>query len=646
MATYEKIANLKGPKGNGVTNPRLSGDSLVLDVMDGTVKTGEVNLGSVRGLKGLGIANPRIVGDNLVADLKDGDTTTGTVTIGDVRGPVGPRGPLPTIAGTASTGDPGTPVQVTVTPTETGGAFAFRVPRGDIGATPTLTFTEPLNLAPGSQPLVNITQPTPGSYRVQFGLVQGAAGAASQSIKDTEISLQSSWSSQKTRGEIDALIDDSAVSTTHVYSSDKSTAVAVSAAQDAASGLIQPDPSPTAVYSSLMTDSKISGAIGAYVPAWGNLSGKPGSFPPSAHTHAAVDVTSGVFAAARLPAATEAAQGALEIATTAEIITGTDAVRAVTPRGIKQGYNLAPWRPDTVIIGSSNATGGATQWPAKVCAMMGWTERNFAVGGGAFSQNFSTMIDNASASTDFANADVGQVFIVDASNDTRAGTTIGTAVANVFQKAKATFPNARIICLPEIWPPDTTNVSTVPGGFQVWWWDKLAEHTDVMRRAARLYGIDYIDDSWTWFLGMTDLQKPNEVHLTTEGHTLIAQYVRSWLAGNDVRGRRPWTKVPATGGYYSTDDGLLSAGRGLRVIAEGNTVTARGLMSAAGTTAPDSDWAVVPSGFRPCFLTSIVLTQHSSGLVVPAKIYSNGTIRSNPGTNGGVFYVDATWQRA
>ena len=55
---------------------------------------------------------------------------------------------------------------------------------------------------------------------------------------------------------------------------------------------------------------------------------------PLTHTHAAGDVTSGTFAPARLPAATEAAIVAIEIATIAEVAAGTDNVRAVTALGI------------------------------------------------------------------------------------------------------------------------------------------------------------------------------------------------------------------------------------------------------------------------------------------------------------------------
>jgi hypothetical protein len=60
-----------------------------------------------------------------------------------------------------------------------------------------------------------------------------------------------------------------------------------------------------------------------------------GDFAAASHTHAASDVTSGTFDPARLPAATDTAQGAVELATTAEALTGTDTTRAVTAAGVK-----------------------------------------------------------------------------------------------------------------------------------------------------------------------------------------------------------------------------------------------------------------------------------------------------------------------
>jgi hypothetical protein len=53
------------------------------------------------------------------------------------------------------------------------------------------------------------------------------------------------------------------------------------------------------------------------------------------HTHATTDITSGVFSTARLPAATDTTVGVVELATNAEVVTGTDTNLAVTPAGVK-----------------------------------------------------------------------------------------------------------------------------------------------------------------------------------------------------------------------------------------------------------------------------------------------------------------------
>ena len=58
------------------------------------------------------------------------------------------------------------------------------------------------------------------------------------------------------------------------------------------------------------------------------------------HTHAAADVTSGTFAPARLPAASETAIGAVERATVAEVAAGTDSTRYVSPAGLNSVTDL------------------------------------------------------------------------------------------------------------------------------------------------------------------------------------------------------------------------------------------------------------------------------------------------------------------
>jgi len=61
----------------------------------------------------------------------------------------------------------------------------------------------------------------------------------------------------------------------------------------------------------------------------------------TAHVHAAADITTGVLGTALLPAATDTAVGAVELATSAEVVTGTDTTRAATPAGVKAAVTAA-----------------------------------------------------------------------------------------------------------------------------------------------------------------------------------------------------------------------------------------------------------------------------------------------------------------
>ena len=59
------------------------------------------------------------------------------------------------------------------------------------------------------------------------------------------------------------------------------------------------------------------------------------------HTHAASAITTGTLDAGRLPAASDTEVGAVELATDAEAIAGTDTTRAVTPAGVKVAVEAA-----------------------------------------------------------------------------------------------------------------------------------------------------------------------------------------------------------------------------------------------------------------------------------------------------------------
>lgn len=73
---------------------------------------------------------------------------------------------------------------------------------------------------------------------------------------------------------------------------------------------------------------------------------------PTTHNHTAAQITSGTFTPALLPAATEAAQGAVELATTAEVTTGTDSTRAVTAAGVKAAIDAKVYDASVITTGT------------------------------------------------------------------------------------------------------------------------------------------------------------------------------------------------------------------------------------------------------------------------------------------------------
>lgn len=122
-----------------------------------------------------------------------------------------------------------------------------------------------------------------------------------------------------------ATIDDGAASSLTVWSSSK-TDTEIKAAVAAVV-----DNAPAA----LDTLNELAAALGDDPNFATTIVTSLGGKAPLVHTHAAGDIVSGVIAPARLPSATDAAAGIVELATTAEATTGTDTARAVTPAGVK-----------------------------------------------------------------------------------------------------------------------------------------------------------------------------------------------------------------------------------------------------------------------------------------------------------------------
>ena len=387
MATYEKIANLKGPKGNGVGNPRIVGDNLVVDTFDGTevAEQGKV-VGNVRGPVGPKGPMPSLqvsaaaggedadpvarvtdtptgysvellntkgrtpkVGASVVtgapgteasvsvSNTDDGAELGFTLPRGDRGevGPVGPKGPMPSLRAAVpdNGGSPSAAPSVRVVDTQDGYALEFLDLKGPVGPVPRIEMQPPLNLAHGSTPTVSFYEASPGVYRLQLGLVQGEPGKASGAISDEATDYQTAWSSLFTKEQIekavDAIIDDGEIAALTGWSSEKiraeiDRAVVKTLPWDAVTG--KPTEFPPAAHKHAW--GEITGKPTKYQPvahkhAWGEITGKPSTFTPASHTHSASQITSGVLSQSRLPNASSSGAGIVKLATAAEVEAGT-----------------------------------------------------------------------------------------------------------------------------------------------------------------------------------------------------------------------------------------------------------------------------------------------------------------------------------
>lgn len=368
------------------------------------------------------------------------------------------------------------------------------------------------------------------------------------------------------------------------------------------------------------------------------------SFAPLSHSHAASAITSGTISAARLPTASTVQLGVAQLATDAETTAGTLATKTVTPAGLATAYDT--WqkrgrRPDAVFIGSSNVVAGT--WTGQLCTAMGWTERNFAVSGGAFTgDSFYNQMVAAAADSSFANSDVGWVFVADCSNDVRAkSSTQATTIPKALQYAKTTWPNARIIVLPLVWPSDpTVDVVGVPGGWQGEWPMWLMTYVEQIRVTARSLDIEVIEHTETWLLGHPEwMSAGGDVHANAAGYTEIARMVRRYLRGEETCTSQPMTRVTAD---PSTTANVSSAW----VSRENTLVTLRSAFGLSGSTTADAVLGWVPEGMRP--MEMVPIYGHAWGgsySTIRAAVYPNGSILNLVATSGAyTLYGGGSWR--
>ena len=345
--------------------------------------------------------------------------------------------------------------------------------------------------------------------------------------------------------------------------------------------------------------------------------------------------------------------GGTDAATAGWIESGT--ATRVALEGKFRDFTLTPVKRirgplvECVIVGSSNAT--STTWGPEFCAAWGLTERNYAIAGSAFtstSGGFQEQLATAAADTAFSNNDVALVVICDASNSIRAANDTGTFpdistyADSTFAYARANFPNARVVCLPVVWPADPqTQTSGVPGGYQTVWNDALRYQVDQMKTAGRVNGVEVVDQSWTWLTGMTDVMNSDgSVHPNAAGYTIIAQWLSKYLRGEVTRRDAPGAPVVYTGAQKNVNLKALTVYReGWQVRMTGGLET-----TVAGDPGGFTDVGTIPVGYRPDISREIQGRVNGTATALGVTIYQDGTVRiwSNL-TVGSIITIDGYW---
>jgi len=295
--------------------------------------------------------------------------------------------------------------------------------------------------------------------------------------------------------------------------------------------------------------------------------------------------------------ATAIVTGDLDIANEV-LITDED---SLTRKSIDRVNNQISRGLTVVVVGNSNCVVGL--WPSLLATRFDWDVHNYAVPGTGFgygdsSTSYNGQVNTAAADTSFENADVDIVFIADAGNDIRGGSTsIPTLSDTCLANARTQFPNARIIVIPSLWGHATANETVASLAL-------LAKTTVDLQDNARKNRCEFIQYSHTWAWGYPELMLPGEVHFTSAGHEVIAQYVVNYLSGTSTDRHMPWTLITPGSGF--TISSIIPDMRQLALRRQGDDIFINGGVASTGTIPAFSMLGQAAKGLRPareCFFT-------------------------------------------
>ena len=191
-------------------------------------------------------------------------------------------------------------------------------------------------------------------------------------------------------------------------------------------------------------------------------------------------------------------------------------------------------RGDNIMVtfGDSYAsTTDNTSWAVQVATKLGWTLKNYALGGAGYIEpntTYQSEFNSARQDHTYAHEKVSLVIIGGSrnSNDGYDGS-IKIAATALFQQCINEYPNARIIAIPMLWDNNTVS-------------DYWRYNAGEIEQAAIENGIESIPWAWTWNMGKPENIKNDKIHPNEKGTAIIRNYILRYLTGTYTGRHEHW----------------------------------------------------------------------------------------------------------
>lgn len=172
-----------------------------------------------------------------------------------------------------------------------------------------------------------------------------------------------------------------------------------------------------------------------------------------------------------------------------------------------------------------------TSWAVQVATKLGWTLKNYAIGGAGYIEpntTYQSEFNSARQDHTYAHEKVSLVIIGGSrnSNDGYDGS-IKIAATALFQQCVNEYPNARIIAIPMLWDNNTVS-------------DYWRYNAGEIEQAAIENGIESIPWAWTWNMGKPENIKNDKIHPNEKGTTIIRNYILRYLTGTYTGRHEHW----------------------------------------------------------------------------------------------------------